>query len=124
MPRSFVEQACGPLLRAGAAGSGSTATRRGRSTGFTGSGSEKAEERRALYGSTSPWRITPAWHEEIRQRYQRLYTGIFYRRFVLGEWAAAEGLVYDFFDRRNGTRRRCRPGADGAPGGSPWTTAR
>ena len=30
-----------------------------------------------------------------RQRYERLYTGTFYRRFVLGEWAAAPGLVYD-----------------------------
>ena len=35
---------------------------------------------------------------EIRQRYERLYTGIFYRRFVLGQWAQAEGRVYDFFE--------------------------
>ena len=26
-----------------------------------------------------------------------MYTGVFYRRFVLGQWAAAEGRVYDFF---------------------------
>ena len=26
-----------------------------------------------------------------------MFRGTFYRRFVLGEWAAAEGLVYDFF---------------------------
>lgn len=35
---------------------------------------------------------------EIRQRYERLYTGVFYRRYILGEWCAAEGLVYDFTD--------------------------
>jgi hypothetical protein len=26
------------------------------------------------------------------------YSGVFYRRFILGEWVAAEGRVYDFFD--------------------------
>ena len=40
----------------------------------------------------------PGLPQEIRQRYERLYTGVFYRRFVQGEWAAAQGLVYDFFD--------------------------
>ena len=41
----------------------------------------------------------PSLTEKIRRRYQRLYTGIFYRRFILGEWAAAEGRIYDFFYR-------------------------
>lgn len=27
-------------------------------------------------------------------RYRRLYTGAFYRRYVLGQWCAAQGLVY------------------------------
>jgi PBSX family phage terminase large subunit len=27
-----------------------------------------------------------------------MFQGAFYRRFVLGEWVAAEGRVYDFFD--------------------------
>ena len=27
----------------------------------------------------------------------RMYSGAFYRRFVLGEWAVTEGLIYDFF---------------------------
>ncbi len=26
-----------------------------------------------------------------------MYSGIFYRRFVLGEWTAAEGRIYDFY---------------------------
>ena len=40
----------------------------------------------------------PSLSPEIRERYERLYTGIFYRRFVLGQWAQAEGRVYDFFE--------------------------
>ena len=31
--------------------------------------------------------------------YRSAYSGVFYRRFVLGEWTAAQGRVYDFFDR-------------------------
>ena len=39
----------------------------------------------------------PSLTEQIRQRYERLYSGVFYRRFVLGLWVQAEGRVYDFF---------------------------
>jgi PBSX family phage terminase large subunit len=39
----------------------------------------------------------PSLTEAIRQRYQRLYTGVFYQRFILGQWVQAEGRVYDFF---------------------------
>ena len=38
----------------------------------------------------------PALPENIRRRYEALYTGVFYRRFILGQWCMAEGLVYDF----------------------------
>ena len=41
----------------------------------------------------------PALTEKIRKRYQRLYSGVFYQRFVLGQWVQAEGRVYDFFTR-------------------------
>lgn len=27
-----------------------------------------------------------------------MYSGVFYRRFILGEWVASQGRVYDFFD--------------------------
>ena len=36
---------------------------------------------------------------KIRARYERMYEGAFYRRYILGEWCLAEGLVYSFFDR-------------------------
>ena len=35
--------------------------------------------------------------ESIRARYENQFSGVFYRRYILGEWCAAEGLVYDFF---------------------------
>lgn len=37
--------------------------------------------------------------EEIKNRYKRLYSGVFYDRYVKGEWVSAEGLVYDMFDK-------------------------
>ena len=36
--------------------------------------------------------------EDIRRRYESMYTGVFYRRYILGEWCAAEGLVYPMFE--------------------------
>lgn len=33
----------------------------------------------------------------VRARYERMYTGVFYQRFILGRWAAADGLVYPQF---------------------------
>lgn len=38
----------------------------------------------------------PGLSESIRTRYESMYTGVFYRRYILGEWCIAEGLVYDF----------------------------
>lgn len=38
----------------------------------------------------------PGLSEKTRERYERQFTGVFYRRYILGEWCVAEGLVYDF----------------------------
>lgn len=38
----------------------------------------------------------PSLAPEVIERYKRLYTGVFYQRYILGEWVLAEGLVYDF----------------------------
>lgn len=35
--------------------------------------------------------------DRIRARYESMFSGVFYRRYILGEWCVAEGLVYDFF---------------------------
>lgn len=36
--------------------------------------------------------------EEIKARYQSMYIGVFFKRYILGLWAAAEGVIYDMFD--------------------------
>ena len=36
--------------------------------------------------------------ERIKQRYARLYTGVFFQRYILGLWVVAEGIIYDMFD--------------------------
>jgi len=36
--------------------------------------------------------------KEIIERYMTMYQGVFHRRYVLGEWCAAQGLVYPMFD--------------------------
>lgn len=37
--------------------------------------------------------------EERKDFYKRQWRGVFYRRFILGEWCLADGLVYSSFDR-------------------------
>lgn len=35
--------------------------------------------------------------EEIKTRYRSMYTGVFFKRYILGLWAMAEGIIYDMF---------------------------
>lgn len=36
--------------------------------------------------------------EEIKARYRSMYVGVFFKRYIEGLWAAAEGVIYDMFD--------------------------
>ena len=95
MPRSFVEQAC---ARCSVAGSRLwfNCNPAGPNHWFYRTWILEAEERNCLrlhFTMEDNPSLTPA----IRQRYERLYSGVFYRRFVLGQWVQAEGRVYDFF---------------------------
>lgn len=96
MPRSFVEQAC---ARCSVTGSKLwfNCNPEGPQHWFYREWIRKAEERNAYYLHFR-MQDNPSLSEEIIARYQRLYSGVFYRRFVLGEWVAAEGRIYDFFD--------------------------
>lgn len=38
----------------------------------------------------------PSLDAKIIERYKSLYAGVFYQRYILGEWVVAEGLVYNF----------------------------
>lgn len=35
--------------------------------------------------------------DRVRERYRTYYTGVFYKRFILGLWTAAEGVIYQQF---------------------------
>jgi len=95
MPRSFVEQACARCSVTGSrlwfncnpAGPGHWLYK----TWIQG-----AEKRNCLR-LTFTMEDNPSLTEKIRKRYENLYSGVFYRRFVLGQWVQAEGRVYDFF---------------------------
>ena len=96
MPRSFVEQAC---ARCSVTGSRLwfNCNPSGPSHWFYKTWIQEARQRNCLRLHFT-MEDNPALTPEIRQRYQRLYTGVFYRRFILGQWAQAEGRVYDFFE--------------------------
>jgi PBSX family phage terminase large subunit len=96
-PRSFVEQA---IARCSVEGSKKFFNCNPESPEhwFLKEWIEQAEEKKAL-------RIhfelddNPALSEEIKEEYRRSYTGVFYKRYILGLWVRAEGLIYqDFAD--------------------------
>ena len=95
MPRSFVEQAC---ARCSVAGSRLwfNCNPAGPGHWFYRTWILEAEKRNCLRLHFT-MEDNPSLTPEIRQRYQKLYTGVFYRRFILGQWAQAECRVYDFF---------------------------
>jgi PBSX family phage terminase large subunit len=43
----------------------------------------------------------PGLDPEVLERYERQYVGVFYKRYVLGLWVAADGMVYDMYDIDN-----------------------
>ena len=96
MPQSFVEQAC---ARCSVSGSRLwfNCNPAGPSHWFYKMWILEAEKRNCLRLHFT-MEDNPSLTEQIRQRYQRLYTGVFYRRFILGQWAQAEGRVYNFFE--------------------------
>ena len=96
MPRSFVDQAC---ARCSVAGSRLwfNCNPAGPSHWFYKTWILEAENRNCLRLHFT-MEDNPSLTEAIRERYRRLYTGVFYRRFILGQWAQAEVRVYDFFE--------------------------
>lgn len=58
---------------------------------------DKREDHNALYLRFS-MRDNPSLSEKVLARYESMYSGVFYQRYVLGLWVIAEGLVYDMFD--------------------------
>ena len=96
MPRSFVEQAC---ARCSVEGSKMWFNCNPESPyhWFYREWIQKAKERNALYIHFS-LEDNPALSRRIIARYKRMYSGDFYRRFILGQWVLPQGRVYDFFN--------------------------
>ena len=42
--------------------------------------------------------------EDIKKRYRSMYTGVFFKRYILGLWAVAEGIIYDMFSKEEHTK--------------------
>lgn len=94
MPRSFVEQA---LARCSVEGSKFWFNCNPGSPNhwFYREWILKAGEKNALYLHFT-MEDNPSLSSAMRRRYRSLYSGVFFERFVLGKWVAAEGLVYPF----------------------------
>ena len=96
MPRSFVEQTVARCSEEGAK-VWFSCNPEGPEHWFYKEWVCKAEVRRALR-LTFTMEDNPSLSKKTLEKYKRNFQGVFYRRFVLGEWCAAQGLVYDFFD--------------------------
>ena len=102
MPRSFVEQA---LARCSVPGSKFwfNCNPEGPEHWFYKEWVLKCKERKALhlhFTMADNLSLAP----EVKARYERTYSGVFYRRYVLGEWCLAEGLIYEFDRDRHTTK--------------------
>ena len=98
MPRSFVEQA---LARCSVSGSKIwfNCNPDNPSHWFYNEWIKKHDEKNALYLHFT-MNDNPSLSEKVKKRYERLYSGAFYDRFVLGKWTASDGIIYPMFDCR------------------------
>lgn len=62
---------------------------------------DKAEEKR-IYHLHFLMEDNLSLPAKTRERYQRMFSGVFYRRFIRGEWALTDGLVYPQFANEPG----------------------
>lgn len=38
--------------------------------------------------------------EEVKNRYKKMYSGVFRSRYIEGKWVVADGLIYDMFNKK------------------------
>lgn len=94
MPRSFVEQA---LARCSVSGSTFwfNCNPENPSHWFYNEWIKKAKEKNALYIHFT-MRDNPSLSKKMIARYEKMYSGPFYQRFVEGKWSNVSGAVYPF----------------------------
>ena len=102
MPRSFVEQA---LARCSLQGSKFwfNCNPENPMHWFYKEWIKKAKEKNCLYVHFL-MSDNPSLSKKVISRYESLYSGAFYERFVLGKWVAVDGLVYPEAARGKYTR--------------------
>jgi len=102
MPRSFVEQAC---ARCSVKGSKLwfNCNPEGPEHWLHKEWIQKAGQKNLLHLHFT-MADNPGLDQSIRQRYEAMYTGVFYQRYILGQWCMAEGLVYDFLPEKHITK--------------------
>lgn len=61
---------------------------------------QRHKERNALYLHFE-MQDNPSLSEKTLARYESMYSGVFYDRYIRGLWVAAEGLIYDKFGEEN-----------------------
>ncbi len=108
MPRSFVEQAC---ARCSVAGSKLwfNCNPAGPEHWFYKEWVQKTGQKNMLRLHFT-MADNPGLDPAIRMRYETLYTGVFYRRYILGQWCMAEGLIYQFDKQKHITEEIPRNG--------------
>lgn len=97
MPRSFVDQA---IARCSVSGSKLwfNCNPEGQLHWFNQEWIMEAKSKNALHLHFT-MDDNPSLSPEIRKRYENMYTGIFYDRYIKGLWVSAEGVIYaDMFD--------------------------
>ncbi len=99
MPRSFVEQA---IARCSVEGSTFWFNCNPEYPGhwFYREWIKKCKSKNALYIHFE-MRDNPSLSRKMIKRYEGLYSGAFYERFVKGRWVATTGAVYPFMDKDN-----------------------
>lgn len=99
MPRSFVEQTC---ARCSVEGSRLwfNCNPAGPEHWFYTQWLLRCREKRLLHLHFT-MADNPSLSPTIRRRYENMYTGVFYKRYIQGLWCVAEGLVYRFDREKN-----------------------
>lgn len=98
MPRSFVEQA---LARCSVNGSKFwfNCNPSNPTHWFYTEWIKQCDRKNALYLHFT-MKENPSLSAEILERYENMYSGAFYERFVKGRWVAADGLIYPMFSEK------------------------
>jgi PBSX family phage terminase large subunit len=58
---------------------------------------DKAKEKNILYMHFD-MNDNLSLSEKVKERFRRMFSGVFFKRYILGLWVQAEGIIYDMFD--------------------------